>query len=88
MTTIKIPDPPDHTDDGDDIPRAPAGSDLEQLFTLLEFCRLRDFRLLGPVQIGRIAVQVADMRQVEAMARENARDEGPWKEAGYDPTKT
>lgn len=84
MTTIKIPDPPEHTDEGDDIPKAPPGSDLEQLITLLEYCRIREFRLMGPVQIGALAVQITDMRQVEAIGS-GARDEGPWKAAGYDP---
>jgi len=83
---IKIPDQPEFADDGADIPKAPPGSDLEQLITLLEYCRIRDFQLMGPVRIGAIELVVVDKRQVEAGARSGPPDRGGWAEmGGYDP---
>lgn len=82
---VTIPTPPEHTEEGDEIPKAPPGSHLEQLMTLLEFCRIREFKLLGPVSIGPngIAVQISDLRQLAGASRGEP-DPGPWKDAGYE----
>lgn len=88
MPMIKIPDQPEYADDGTPIPAAPEGSELEQFFTLIEYCRARGFQLVGPIRLGSIAVSVVDLRQMGETARGAAPDRGAWAEAGYDPDET
>lgn len=85
MPMIMIPDQPEYADDGTPIPEAPEGSDLQQLFTMIEYFRVRGFQLTGPIRLGSITVSVVDLRQMGETARGVAPDRGAWAEAGYDP---
>lgn len=76
--------PIDSDEDGNVVPVPPADSDLAQLIQLLEYGRRRGFRIGPTVQIGKLAVQVADLRQDEEPGRAGLDDPGPWKAAGYD----
>lgn len=85
MTMIKIPDQPEYADDGTPIPAAPAGSDLEQAFTLIEYLRARGFQSVGPIRVGNITFSVVDLRQMGESTRGAAPDRGGWAAAGYVP---
>lgn len=82
MTMIKIPDPPEFGEDGVELPRAAPGSDLERVITLLEYCRIREFALAGPLRIGDVYLSVRDLRQESG--KRGPDDPGPWKEHGFD----
>jgi hypothetical protein len=51
------------TDEGEALPMLPADSDLGQLIYLLEYARIRGFRLGPEIQIGNLIVKVDDLRQ-------------------------
>lgn len=76
--------PVDHDDDGNPVPLPADGSDLAQLIQLLEYARVRGFRVGPLIQIGGIAVQVRDLRQHEGRRdTDDAPDPGPWARAGH-----
>ena len=57
------PGPVEYDDDGIAVPQPAAESDLADLIQLLEYGRRKGFRIGPMVRIGKITVQVADMRQ-------------------------
>lgn len=62
--------PIDSDEDGNAVPLPPAESDLAQLIQLLEYGRRRGFRIGPAVRIGKLAVQVQDLRQTEGTMRD------------------
>lgn len=82
---MTAPQPPDHDENGDPLPAVSASSDVGQLIYLLEWARLRGFRLGPTLQVGGLIVQVSDLRQTEGRrGPSEPHDEGPWKAAGYE----
>jgi hypothetical protein len=81
---VKPPTGPIEADeDGNALPVPTPDSDLAQLIALLEYGRKRGFRIGPTVQVGKIATQIADLRQDEGGGgTEN--DPGPWRAAGYE----
>lgn len=76
---------PDSDDDGNPLALPAADSDVGQLIYLLEWARLRGFRVGPMIQVGDLIVQVQDLRQTEGRHdRDDAPDRGPWAEAGHD----
>lgn len=67
---MKPTGPIDSDEDGNAVPVPPAESDLAQLIQLLEYGRKRGFRIGPTVQIGKLTVQVADLRQTEGTMRD------------------
>jgi hypothetical protein len=74
--------PPDVDEDGNPIGAPDPQSDAGRLIYLLEWARLRGFRLGPTLQIGGLIVQVADLRQVEGRGG-GERDPGPWVTHGH-----
>lgn len=62
---MNLTGPVEHDEDGNDLPVPSAESDLGQLIQLLEYARLRGYRIGPTVQIGKITLQVRDLRQAE-----------------------
>ena len=77
--------PPDSDDEGNPLGVPDPKSDAGQLIYLLEWARLRGFRLGPTVQIGDLIVQVTDLRQQEGRRGSGGEsDRGPWAAAGHD----
>lgn len=74
---MKPTGPIDSDEDGNAVPLPPAESDLAQLIQLLEYGRKRGFRIGPTVQIGRLTVQVADLRQTEGTMRDREMELNP-----------
>ncbi len=70
-------------DDGNVLPPPPPDSDVGQAIYLLEYGRLRGFRLGPTIQIGSVILQVQDLRLDSKKATETP-DRGIWEEHGYD----
>jgi hypothetical protein len=82
--TPELPELPDSDDDGNPLPVPDSKSEVGQLIYLLEWGRLRGFRLGPTIQVGDLIVQVRDLRQPEGRAdRDDTTDAGPWAAAGY-----
>lgn len=82
--TVKIPEPPTHTEDGIDLPPVAPGSPLEQLMTLLEWARIRRFAI-GGVRIdkdGGITTNVRDLDMRPAKDLDDP-DPGVWGAHGH-----
>lgn len=83
---MKPTGPIDSDEDGNAVPLPPVESDLAQLIQLLEYGRKRGFRIGPTVQIGKIAVQVADLRQDEHTGRDEPQVDA-WAAAGFVPER-
>jgi hypothetical protein len=57
-------------DDGNELPPPEPGSPVAQIIYLLEYGRKRGFRIGPRVQVADTIVEVADLRQAAATARE------------------
>lgn len=75
---------PDSDDEGNPLALPDPKSEIGQMIYLLEWARLRGFRL-GPIlQIGETIIQVSDLRQREGRRDPDDKpDRGPWDAAGY-----
>jgi len=80
---VKIPPLPDHTSEGEMLVVPEPGTDVAHLIYLLEYARRRGFRVGPAVQIGGLAIQVQDLRQVEDDPARSASDPGVWAVHGY-----
>lgn len=80
------PGPVIHDDEGNPIPQPAPESDLADLIQLLEYGRVKGFRIGPTVRVGKIIVQVSDLRQHEARRHDEQApaDPGIWAEHGYD----
>lgn len=76
------PGPVEHDSEGDPLPQPAAASDLADLIQLLEYARTKDFAIGPFVQVGKIRVQVADVRQ----ARKLGTDRPQPSSAATEPT--
>lgn len=74
----------DHDDDGNPLALPDAASDVAQLIYLLEWARIRGFRVGPTIQVNNLIVQVSDLRQASRRDRDDAPDPGPWAAAGYE----
>jgi hypothetical protein len=74
----------DSDDDGNPLALPAADSNVGQLIYLLEWARVRGFRVGPTVQVGTLIVQVSDLRQTEGRQGRDLTDDGPWRAAGYD----
>jgi len=78
------PPPPTNTDDGADLAVPDPQSDVGRLIYLLEWARIRGFRIGPTVRVGALILQVVDLRQDESpRGHEAPIDPGPWAAAGY-----
>lgn len=72
-------------EDGNALPKVDPATDLGQLTTLLEWARIRGFRIGPAVQIGSIVVQVEDLRpRVTKDGGDETAAVDIWKAHGYD----
>jgi hypothetical protein len=73
------PGPVEHDEEGDPLPQPAAASDLADLIQLLEYARQKDFQIGPVVQVGKIRLQVADIRQARkhGVDRQRASDPEP-----------
>jgi hypothetical protein len=78
------PGPVEWDDDGDPVPQPAKESDLADLIQLLEYGRRKGFRVGPMVRIGKITVQVSDLRHRAAAVEETAPEPSIWQEHGYD----
>lgn len=78
------PPMPDADDEGRPLTPPPGATDAAQLIYLLEWARLRGFRLGPSIKVGEIVLQVQDLRQREGGAGLDDSDPGPWAAAGYE----
>lgn len=62
---MKIPEMPGLSSDGEPLVVPEPGTDVAHLIYLLEYARRRGFKVGPNVQLGSIALQVHDMRQIE-----------------------
>jgi hypothetical protein len=62
-------------DDGNPVPQPAADSDVRDLQQLMEWGRMKGYRIGPAVRIGKITVQIADVRQTEG--RRSAEDDEP-----------
>lgn len=69
------PGPLAHDEEGDPLPQPAAESDLADLIQLLEYARTKDFQIGPFVQVGKIRVQVADIRQARKLGVDRPRAE-------------
>lgn len=75
---------PEHDEDGKSIGAPTPGSDVAQLTYLLEWARIRGFRIGPTVQCGELVLQVRDLRQFEDRRDpDDTPDPGPWARAGH-----
>lgn len=75
----------DVTEDADGneiIPPAPS-TDAAQLVYLLEWARVRGFRLGPAIRIGGLTLQVQDLRQTEGRNLPGLPEIDPWEAAGH-----
>ena len=84
MTTTPLPPGPvAHDDEGLEVPQ-PSDRDLGDLIQLLEYGRRKGF-VIGPnVRIGKITLQVRDLRQQRGRGKQEEPDPSIWEEHGYD----
>ena len=89
----KPPPPPDHDEDGRPLAVPDKASSVGQLIYLLEWGRIRGFRLGPTLKVGDLVVQVSDLRQTEGQGPVG--DDAPehdvsafWKACGYNPEET
>lgn len=86
MTRTPTTGPLEHDEDGDPVPQPAENSDLRDLIQLLEYGRARGFRIGPAVRVGKLAVQVTDLRQREGKPdQDESPDPGVWVEHGYQP---
>lgn len=69
------PGPIAHDEEGDPLPQPAPESDLADLIQLLEYARTKDFQVGPFVQVGKIRVQVADIRQLRKLGMDRPRAE-------------
>lgn len=71
------PGPLEHDEDGDPLPQPAAASDLADLIQLLEYARTKQFRIGPMIRIGKIALQVRDLRQDKQLGAAEKQDAPP-----------
>lgn len=74
------PGPIEHDEDGDPLPQPAETSDLADLIQLLEYARLKDFQVGPVVRVGKIQVQVRDIRQLRKVRDLLGKDADPQPE--------
>ena len=77
------PGPVEWDDEGDPVPQPAKESDLADLIQLLEYGRRKGYRIGPVVRIGKITVQVADLRQHVGDGLDLAPEPSIWEEHGY-----
>ena len=87
--TMSHPKPPEHDDDGNPLALPDPQSDVGQLIYLLEWARIRGFRIGPEVRIGGLGVVVRDLRQTEKRRDpddtvSNYEKAGPWAAHGHE----
>lgn len=75
--------PLEHDEEGNALPRPEARSDLADLIQLLEYGRRRGFRIGPMVRLGKITLQIQDLRQTEGRGGEPKPERSIWDEHGY-----
>lgn len=86
MTRQPTTGPIEHDEDGNPIPQRTDDPDLQSIIQLLEYGRTRGFKIGPAVRVGRITVQVRDLRQTEGRPdHDEAPDAGWLAEHGYKP---
>lgn len=81
---ITPPGPVEHDEDGDPVPQPVAASDLADLIQLMEWARTKGYRVGPMVRVGKLALQISDVRQREGKDRkEEEPDRGIFAEHGY-----
>lgn len=86
MTERPLPaGPVQHDDDGNIIPTPSPNTDLADLIQLLEYSRVKGFRVVGPIRVGKITTTIVDTRQVATEQRAAVVDTTPdvWESVGY-----
>ncbi len=81
--TEPLSGPLDHDEEGNALPRPEPGRDLDDLIQLLEYCRRRGFRIGPMVRIGKLTLQIQDLRQTEGRGGEPKPEKSIWEEHGY-----
>lgn len=69
------PGPLEHDEEGDPLPQPAPASDLADLIQLLEYARTKDFQIGPVVQVGKIRLQVSDIRQARKLGVDRPRAE-------------
>ncbi len=72
----------DADDDGNPLAVPDESSDVGQLIYLLEWARIRGFRVGPTIKIGELALTVEDLRQGR-LDGDRTDDPGPWEAAGH-----
>lgn len=72
-----------HDEHGNPLPALDPTSAAYQIVALLEYARLRGFRIGPYVEIDGVKMQVQDLRQAEGAGVKREPDAGPWTSAGY-----
>lgn len=67
---------------GNALPALDPASSVYQLVALLEYARIRGFRIGPTVKIGDVTIQVQDLRQSEGRGVPEP-EVGPWAAAGF-----
>jgi hypothetical protein len=82
------PGPVEFDDDGNPLPQPAPASDLADLIQLLEYGRLKGFKIGPTIRVGKIVTTVRDLRQRD---QQTAKDDTPepsiWEEHGYKPSE-
>lgn len=75
-----------YDDDGDPIPQPAGDSDLAGLIQLMQYCRLKGWRLGPTIQFGRITTTIADLRQRDPRGgtRGDVPEPSIWREHGME----
>jgi len=69
-------------DDGNSLPPIDPNSDVGRLTYLLEYCRIRGFRVGPRIQVGDVVLEVKDLRQTEG--RSEPDEPSIWAAHGHD----
>lgn len=86
--TIEIlpPGPVENDEDGNPVPQPVVASDVSDLIQLMEYGRRKGFRIGPTVRVGKIVLQIRDLRQLEAdPSKDIPADNGWLAENGYVP---
>ena len=78
------PGPVEWDDEGDPVPQPAPESDLADLIQILEYGRRKGFAIGPMVRIGKIALQVTDMRLRRNAGAAEEPEPSIWQEHGFD----